>query len=95
MENSNDTVKVVSALIIGTLVGAALGVLFAPYKGSKTRSKLVGGAKDLADDLTKKIKDEVKALRYKAEELEGLAEGNIHEAVNGAKQKIDTLKHQA
>lgn len=94
MENSNDTVKVVSALLIGTLVGAALGVLFAPNKGSQTRSKLVDGAKDLAEDFTQKIKDEVKVLRHKAAELEDLAEDKIREAVNGSKQKVDSLKHQ-
>ena len=94
MEKSNDTIKVIGALMLGVLAGTALGILFAPNKGSKTRRSLLNGAKDLGEDLTKKIKDEVNALRNKAEHLEGLADGKITELTQNIKQKVDTLKHQ-
>lgn len=51
----NSTVKIVGAAVAGAAVGVALGVLFAPEKGSTTRKKITGGAKDLADDLKEKI----------------------------------------
>ncbi|MBA3663068.1 MAG: YtxH domain-containing protein [Bacteroidetes bacterium] len=92
MENSNNT-KVIGALVLGALVGAALGVLFAPDKGSVTRSKLAGGAKDLTEDLKKKIYDEIAALRTKAEELEKLTVEKVNEGLNNIKQKTGDLKH--
>ena len=95
MENSNNTGKIIGALIAGALVGAALGVLFAPDKGSKTRSKLMGGAKDLAEDLQKKFSDEIAALRNKAEELEAFAENKMDEINNRVNQKKDAIKHHS
>jgi len=47
------TGKVLLALGCGAAIGALLGVLFAPDKGSETRKKL----SDTANDLTKKVKD--------------------------------------
>lgn len=70
MEKSNNaTIKVVGALLIGAAVGATLGILFAPEKGSVTRGKIAGKAKGLAEDLKQKVTDEAHMLRSKAEEL--------------------------
>ena len=55
MKNSN-LAKILSALVVGAAAGATLGILFAPGKGSDTRSKLFKKAKDLADELNKRTR---------------------------------------
>ncbi|MDI1354174.1 MAG: YtxH domain-containing protein [bacterium] len=93
MENSHHTEKMIGALLIGTLVGAAVGVLFAPDKGSTTRGKILGNAKDLANDMTRQLKEEANAFRTRAEELEALIESKLEGVATKAKQKIDSLNH--
>jgi gas vesicle protein len=92
MENSKDNFRVVGALLIGAITGAALGILFAPARGSKTRKRLIGGAKEMAEDVKQKIKDEVTALKNKGEDLEEMASDKFNDVKNGIQQKVEALK---
>ena len=89
MENSNDTRKLIGAVVIGAIVGAALGVLFAPDKGSVTRKKLMGGAKDLADDIKEKMMEEANVFRARAEELESMVAGKMADISHNMNQNLD------
>jgi gas vesicle protein len=55
MENSTNTGKLIGALILGAAIGGALGILFAPDKGSETRKKLSAKGDDLTDAMKSKL----------------------------------------
>jgi len=91
MESSNHTGSLIGGLLLGALAGAALGILFAPHKGSKTRSNIVDGAKDIAYDLKRKMKKEVKNIRRKAKDLEDSAKAKFEEMKESANHKVETI----
>jgi len=58
MEKSeNNNAKLIGALLVGATVGAALGVLFAPNKGSETRKKLMTRGENATDNVKEKLND--------------------------------------
>lgn len=72
---SNNSGKTILALAAGAAIGAGVGILFAPDKGSKTRVKIKDGYKDAEKDLKKKfdkLSEEVKTkISNKKVDLEG------------------------
>ena len=47
--------KIVGALLLGTAIGGALGILFAPDKGMHTRRKIGSKSSDLTDAMKAKL----------------------------------------
>lgn len=91
MGTSNHTVSLIGGLLIGALAGAAVGILFAPHKGSKTRSNITDGAKGIARDMKKKMKKEVKAIRQKAKDLENAAKEKFEEIKENVNHKTEAV----
>lgn len=76
MENSNNNMKLIGALLVGAAIGGALGILFAPDKGSETRKKILSKGEDLSDSMKEKfdgliseVKKEVAIVKEKANEF--------------------------
>jgi len=65
MENTG---KMLSALLVGTAIGGALGILFAPDKGSETRKRLFKRAEELADEAEEKLNETGEHLKDKWKE---------------------------
>ena len=86
METSNNnTVKLVGALVLGAAVGGALGILFAPDKGSETRKKILSQGGDLSDALKEKLKDFWDELKQEPEAVKE----KVNEFKNDGKVKVD------
>lgn len=59
-QNNMSAGKIVLGVLAGFAAGAAIGILFAPEKGSATRKKILGIANDLAEDIKEKISESIK-----------------------------------
>jgi gas vesicle protein len=74
---SSGNMKVVGALVLGAAAGAALGVLFAPKKGSETRKDIADNAKRVSENLKNKFQGQVDDLKNQVAKAEKFLEDNV------------------
>jgi gas vesicle protein len=71
--------KVLAAFVIGAAVGAAVGLLLAPEKGSETRRKLYEEGQRFADSVQEKVKEgkeKVESWKQKMSQRQTAEAGN-------------------
>lgn len=68
-QNKMRTEKILLGVLAGIAAGAALGILFAPDKGSATRKKIMDMADDLTEGLKEKITDSIKTFTEQLENV--------------------------
>ena len=60
-----DNGKLLTALLTGAAVGAVIGLLFAPGKGSETRKKIADSAERLADTIKDRAEEAIENIKSK------------------------------
>lgn len=76
----NDSSKVLVGLLAGLAAGAALGLLFAPEKGTETRDKLSQSLKDLSDTIKDRAADEINNLSAFKDKVVGSVKSKVSSA---------------
>ncbi len=61
--------KLLLGVLAGVAVGATLGILFAPDKGSTTRKKISKKGQDFAEELGEKFNDIIDNVTHKFESI--------------------------
>lgn len=87
----------VLAALTGGIIGATLGILFAPASGRETRRRI----KDQSEETTERLMEAAEDLRERAEELKELSkdkftviQGKVQKSVEKIKEKIAPEKEK-
>lgn len=90
MKTSNTLLGILGA----AAVGAVVGILFAPEKGSKTRKKIADKSKDCSEDLKGKFSDLVSSLSENGKDLLAEGKAKYNEMKTDARQGINDASNE-
>ena len=86
---------ILGGFLVGSVIGVATALLFAPRSGEETRAEIRGRAVDLRDRTTETVKDPVSQARSKAYELKDTvvekAEGLKERGKHTVSRKLDDV----
>lgn len=88
---SNNTGQTLLALLTGAAIGAGVGILYAPDKGSKTRKKIEKQAKKAQKEIDQKVKETRRALTSRASEARTNFESKLEDTLSDASYKADDV----
>jgi len=80
--------KLLLGVLAGVAAGAALGILFAPDKGTETRKKITKKGEDYVDGIKEKFNGLIDDLTKKMDGVQAKA----NEMAGDAKSKVENMK---
>ena len=83
--------NVLLALLTGDAIGAGVGILYAPEKGSITRKKIKDKALEAQEELTESIKHATEALTKTANEKKEEFEQKLEDTLSDMSYKADDI----
>lgn len=90
---------ILGGFLVGSVIGVATALLFAPRSGEETRAEIRGRAVDLRDRTTETVKDTVSQAKSKAYELKDTvvekAEGLKERGKHTINRKLDDVSEAA
>jgi len=81
--------KMLLGIFAGAAAGAALGILFAPDKGTETRRKIAEKSDEYAGQVKDKFNGIVDNLSKKMDDMQSKA----NDVANRAKSNVEEMKH--
>ncbi|AWG21607.1 hypothetical protein FFWV33_08705 [Flavobacterium faecale] len=88
MKTGNTIISVLGGVIVGT----ALGILFAPDKGTNTRKKIKEKGNDAKNDAMSSINDLLTNMSEKCNTLIEKGETLVQNGIETAKKELDAIK---
>jgi len=88
---ASNTGQTLLALLTGAAIGAGIGILYAPDKGSKTRDKLSKEARKAQQNLNTQIQSTTQNLSEKAQRARLSFEHKLNETLSSASYKADDI----
>jgi len=87
----SDTGNIMLAILAGAAVGAGVGILFAPDKGSNTRKKIKDKVDETRHDLTERLTHAKDELTRTAKEKREAFEDKLEDALSHMSYKADDI----
>ena len=88
---TNDSGNTFLALLTGAAIGAGIGILYAPDKGTKTRKRIKKKAMETSDDLTSRISLAKEELTKTAEAKKVDFDQKLEETISNMSYKADDI----
>tara|TARA_R110002124_G_scaffold17532_3_gene73347 strand:+ start:216118 stop:216495 length:378 start_codon:yes stop_codon:yes gene_type:complete len=88
---ASNTGQTLLALLTGAAIGAGIGILYAPDKGSKTRGKISKETKKAQKKLNKQIKETSSTMSAKAQQARLSFEQKLEDTLSSASYKADDI----
>ena len=89
--SNNSSGNVLLALLTGAVIGAGVGILYAPDEGKKTRKKLKRKAREAKDEINTRLSSAKEQLAETAEAKKADFERKLDDTISNMSYKADDI----